>query len=202
MEYNELLKKVEQGLFWLDANARHAIELHETFAFPAYEPSIRALIKGTNKVRCYKICLDAIYFEFVMTLMRMYDSYERDTICLKTLFEYLSDSFVQDFEAKTRRKVENEIQSARKEFKSLNGSHLVGRLRTVRNNMFAHTSPNFSRNQVAKYGHAEKLLKRTLPMLNSLNSAIGGKAEPYDKVKEYWKKYSREFWQTLLSKDS
>jgi hypothetical protein len=200
MQYNELLKKVEQGLFWLDANARHAIELHETFTFPAYDASIRALIKGTNKVRCYKICLDAIYFEFVMTLMRMYDSYERDTICLKTLFEYLSNDFVQDFETKTRRKVESEIQSARKEFKSLNGSHLLGRLRTVRNNMFAHTSPNFNRNQVAKYGHAEKLLERILAMLNSLNSAIGGKAEPYDKIKEYWKKYAREFWQTLLSK--
>ncbi len=200
MNYNELLKKVEQGLFWLDANARHAIELQETFDFPAHDVSIRGLIKGTNKVRCYKICLDAIYFEFVMTLMRMYDSHERNTICFKTLFEYLSDDFVHDFGAKTQKKVESEIQSARKEFKSLNGSHLVGRLRKVRNNMFAHTSPNFSRNQVAKYGHAEKLLERTLPMLNSLNSAIGGKAEPYDKIKEYWKKYAREFWQTLLSK--
>ena len=162
MEYNELLQKVEQGLFWLDANARHALELQETFTFPAYDTSIRALIKETNKLRCYKICLDAIYFEFVMTLMRMYDSYERDTVCFKTLFEYLSDKFVQDFEAKTRRKVNSEIQLAGKEFKSLSGSHLVGRLRTVRNNMFAHTSSNFSRNQVAKYGHAEKLLERTL----------------------------------------
>jgi hypothetical protein len=51
--------------------------------------------------------------------------------------------------------------------------------------MFAHTSPNVDRNQVATYGHAENLLKRILPMLNSLNSAIGGKAEPYDKIKEY-----------------
>jgi hypothetical protein len=200
MNYNELLKKVKQGLFWLDANARHAIELQETFNFPAHDVLIRGLIKGTNKVRCYKICLDAIYFEFVMTLMRMYDSHERNTICFKTLFEYLSDDFVHDFGAKTQKKVESEIQSARKEFKSLNGSHLVGRLTKVRNNMFAHTSPNFSRNQVAKYGHAEKLLERTLPMLNSLNSAIGGKAEPYDKIKEYWKKYAREFWQMLLSK--
>jgi hypothetical protein len=115
----------------------------------------------------------------------MYDSYERDTVCFKTLFEYLSNDFVQDFEAKTRRKVESEIQSARKEFKSLDGSHLLGRLGTVRNNMFAHTSPNVDRNQVATYGHAENLLKRILPMLNSLNSAIGGKAEPYDKIKEY-----------------
>lgn len=201
MNYNELLKKIEQGLFWLDANARHAIELQETFDFPAHDASIWALIKGTRKVRCYKVCLDAIYFEFVMTLMRMYDSYERDTICFKRLFEYLSDDFVKDFQAKTRRKVEAEIQFAGKEFKSLNGSHLVGQLRKVRNNMFAHTSTDFSRSQVAKYGHAEKLLERTLPMLNDLNSSIGGKAEPYDKIRENWKKYAMEFWQNLLSKD-
>jgi len=136
-----------------------------------------------------------------MTLMRMYDSYECNTMCFKTLFDYLSDHFVHDFEAKTRKKVESEIQSARKEFKSLNGSHLVGRLRTVRNNMYAHTSLNFSRNQVAKYGHAEKLLESSLIMLNNLNSAIGGKAEPYEQIKKHWKKYSKEFWETFLSKD-
>jgi len=88
MEYNQLLEKVEQSLAWLDANARHAIECQETFTFPAYDASIRKLIKGTNKVRCYKICLDAIYFDFVMTLMRMHDSYERDTVCFKKLFDY------------------------------------------------------------------------------------------------------------------
>jgi len=201
MQYNQLLKQVKQGLFWLDANARHAIELQETFTFPAYDQSIRSLIKGTNKVRCYKVCLEAIYFEFVMTLMRMYDSYESDTICFKRLFEYLSAEFVHDFEAKTQKKVQSEIQSARKEFKGLDGSHLLSRLRTVRNKMFAHTSPAFNRNQVAKYGQAEELLKRTLAMLNSLNSAIGGKPEPYDKIKEYWKGYSKEFWQMLSSKD-
>jgi len=62
MEYNQLLEKIEQSFFWLTANARHAIELKETFSFPAYDKSIRKLIEGTNKVRCYKVCLDAIYF--------------------------------------------------------------------------------------------------------------------------------------------
>ncbi len=116
MQYNHLLKKVEQGLFWLDANGRHAIELQETFTFPAYDVPIRELIKDTNKVRCYKVCLDAIYFEFVMTLMRMYDNYEHDTVCFQKIFEYLSDDFIQKFETETRRKVKGKIQSALNEF--------------------------------------------------------------------------------------
>jgi hypothetical protein len=188
MQYNQLLKKVEQGLFWLNANARHAIELGE-------------LIKGTNKMRSYKICLDAIYFEFVMTLMRMYDSYERDTVCFNKLFEYLSDDFIHHFETNTQRKVRTKIETALNEFNSLNGSHLVERLKTVRHNMFAHTSTNFNRTQVAEYGHAEKLLERTLPMLNNLNSAIRGKKEPYDKLSKFLKGYAIEFWQTLIKND-
>jgi hypothetical protein len=198
MQYGQLLNKVEGGLFWLNAHADHAIELRETFTFPAYDASLRKLIKGSNKVRCYKICLEAVYFEFVMTLMRMYDSYERDTICFKTLFEYLSDEFIQNFETKTGRQIKNKIQSALNEYKSLNGSHLVSRLRTVRDKMFAHTSTNVNRSQVAKYGHAEKLLERTLPMLNTLSSAIRDKVEPYDKRSKYWKGYATEFWQGLI----
>jgi len=202
IEYSQLFEKVEQSLVWLDANARHAIECQETFTFPAYNAGIRELIKGTKKVRCYKICLDAIYFEFIMTLMRMYDNYKSDnTICFKNLFEYLTDDFIHNFEIKTQTHVKSKIQAARDEFKSLNGSHLVGRLKTVRHNMYAHTSANFKRNQVAEYGYAEKLLERTLPMLNNVNAAVRGKVQPYDKIRKYWKSYAVEFWQTLLNKN-
>lgn len=198
MNYNEILEKVEQGLAWLDANARHAIECQETFAFPAYDTSIRKIIEGTNKVRCYNICLEAVYYDFIMSLMRMYDSYERDTVCFKNLFEYLTDDFVQAFENQSQRKINTAIRLARNVFQSINGSHLIGRLKTVRHNMLAHTSINFNRNQIAKYGDAEKLLERTLPMLNKLNSAIRDKAEPYDNIRNYWKGYAIEFWQTML----
>ena len=113
MTHDQMLEKVVQGLAWLDANARHAIECQETFAFPAYDNTIRKIVKGTNKVRCYKICMDAIYHDFIMSLMRMYDSYERETVCFKNLFDYLTDNFVQTFESKTQRKINTAIQSAR-----------------------------------------------------------------------------------------
>lgn len=198
MGYNQLLKKIEQSLYWLNANAMHAIELKETFSFPAYDRSIRELIEGTNKVRCYKVCLDAIYFEFIMTLMRMYDSYEYDTVCFKKLSEYLTDDFIQQYEKNTQRDVRTKIESALTEIQNLKGSHLVGRLKTVRHNMFAHTSTNFDRNRVAEYGHAEQLLQKTLPILNSLNYAFRDKIEPYDEISTFWKGYAKEFWKDLI----
>lgn len=198
MEYNQLVKKIDQSLYWLNDNAIHAIELKETFSFPAYDRSIRELIKGTKKVLCYKVCLDAIYFEFIMTLMRMYDSYEYDTVCFKKLSEYLTDDFLQQYENNTQRDVGIEIESALKEFQSLKGSHLIGKLKTVRHNMFAHTSTNFNRNQVAEYGDPEKLLEKTLPILNSLNFAFRNKKEPYDEISTLWKGYAKEFWKDLI----
>ncbi|MEI7827950.1 MAG: hypothetical protein WCI87_09200 [Euryarchaeota archaeon] len=202
MEYDEILNKVVLRLAWLNANAKHAIELRETFAFPAYDPSIREIIRGTNNVRCYKVCLDAVYFELIMTLMRMFDNYKSDdTACFEKLFECLSADFVKNIESKTQRRVKNQIQSALKEYLSIKDSHLVASLKTVRHKMFAHTSTNFNKSQIAKYGYAEELLKRTLPMLNDLNSAIHNKVEPFDKISKYWKGYAMEFWQAFLKKD-
>jgi hypothetical protein len=200
MGYDEIIRKIGLRLLWLNANARHAIELKETFTFPAYDPELRKIING-NPVRCYKICLDAIYFEFIMTLMRMYDTYRSDdTVCFAKLFSYLSADLSREIESRTQRSVENDIYSAQKEYTKLKDSHLIARLQTVRNKMFAHTSVHFDKRQVANYGYAEQLLKKTLPMLNNLNSAIFGNDEPFDNISKYWKGYAKEFWQSLVKK--
>jgi len=198
-EYDRRLNKVKLSLAWLNANATHAIELCESFTFPAHDSSLRKTIEVTNNNRCYKAYLEAIYFEFIMTLMRMYDNYKSDdTICFEKIFQYLSADFVHDFENKSQRKVKNKIQSVLIDYKSLNNSHLVARLKTVRDRMFAHTSAAFNRSQVAKYGYAEELLEKTLPMLNNLNSAFHDKVEPFDTIRKYWKGYATTFWKTFL----
>lgn len=203
IEYNQLLDKVMIRLSWLNANAIQAIKLRETFTFPAHDTALRHIIRGTHIVACYKVYLDAVYFEFIMTLMRMYDNYKNDdTACFEKLIECLSVDFVRHFEIKTQRKVKSKIQSAIKEYLSLKDSHLVVRLKTVRHKMFAHTSTNFNSSQLAKYGYAEELLERTLPMLNDLNSAICDKIEPFDKLSEHWQNYSTEFWQIFLNNDA
>ena len=200
MEYDEIIRKVGLRLLWLNANARHAIELKETFTFPAHDIELRKIING-NPVRCYKTCLDAIYFEFIMTLMRMYDTYKSDdTVCFDKLFCYLSEDLSREIENKTQRNVEKDIYAAQKEYTKLKDSHQMARLKTVRNKMFAHTSLHFDKRQVANYGYAEQLLEKTLPMLNNLNSAILGNIEPFDSISKYWKGYAKEFWQSFVKK--
>jgi len=129
----------------------------------------------------------------------MYDTYKSDdTVCFDKLFYYLSAEFIQEIENKTQRRIKSKIHSAQKEYTNLKDSHLIARLKTVRNKMFAHTSANFDKRQVARYGYAEQLLEKTLPMLNNLNSAILGNVEPFDSISKYWKGYAKEFWKILL----
>jgi hypothetical protein len=100
MTLEKSIKKIEQCLFGLNPNAKHAIALKETFTFPAYNDELRESINGTNDVRVYKICLESLYFEFIMTLMRMYDSYEKETACFKNLFNELNDKFIESYKKK------------------------------------------------------------------------------------------------------
>ena len=45
MTFEKSLKKIDQCLFWLNPNAKHAIELKETFTYPAYNYELSNSIK-------------------------------------------------------------------------------------------------------------------------------------------------------------
>lgn len=200
MTFEKSLEKIDQCLFWLNPNARHAIELKETFTYPAYNVELRNSIKGPGDVRVYKICLESLYFEFVMILMRMYDNSEEETACLKNLFNEINDHFIESFQKHKSTDIKEELNSAIDEFKEINGSHLVSRLKTVRHKHFAHAAIKFNSNQFADYGHAEELLNKTLPLLNRLNKIFRNNLEPFEQITKYWKGYSSEFWMKFKSK--
>jgi hypothetical protein len=202
MSYNEQLRRIENLLYWLDANAKHAIELDESFKYPAHNARVREYIKGTGNARFYGICLRSIYFELVMTLMRIHDSYERDTACFSSLLKLITRDFVSKFKDKTNRNILININRVNINYKLLSGSHVMGKLKTVRHNMYAHTGTKFNREQVAAYGDAERLLEKTLLMLNDINIAIYGKPEPYDRISRIWAKYSREFWDNYINRQA
>lgn len=197
--YEKSLKKINQCLFWLNPNAKHAIELKETFSYPAYNDELRNSLKGTNAVLVYKVCLESIYFEFIMTLMRMYDSYEKETACFKNLFNEINENFIESYEKDKNIKIKGELKSIVHYFNNLKGSHLVSRLTTVRNKLFAHTATNFNSNQFAEYGHAEELLEKTLPLLNRLNKLFSNRIEPFESIIDHWKGFSSEFWKKFVN---
>ena len=70
---------------------------------------------------------------------------------MENIFKYLNeDDFIDAFEKKTQRKVKHNIIEAGKKYIKLKGSHLVARLTTVRNKLYAHTATKFNRNQASK----------------------------------------------------
>lgn len=200
MNFDQSIKKINQCLFWLDLNIRNAIELKEMFTFAAYDNSLHTSIQGTNVVRGFNVTLKALYFEFVMTLMRIFDTYERDTASLKNVFTYLNeDDFIKTFEKKTQREIAQIITKAEQQYNAVKGSHFVARLNTVRNKLYAHTATEFNKNELADYNHAEELLNKTIPILQDLHLAIDDKGKSYDKFSDYWKDYAVDFWRNLLT---
>lgn len=66
----------------------------------------------------------------------------------------------------------SEIFFLLKDFKKLKGSHLLARLRSIRNQLFAHTTIEQKWDNPAQYGDAEKLLEKTIQFVSRLNSAV------------------------------
>jgi len=135
-----------------------------------------------------------------MTLMRMYDNYERETACFKNLFNEIDDKFIESFEKHKNTDIKEELNSVIHEFTKLNGSHLVSRLTIARHKIFAHTATNFNSNQFADYRHAEELLEKTLPLLNRLNKIFRNRLEPFEQITKRWKDFSSEFWIKFINK--
>jgi hypothetical protein len=156
---------------------------------------LRDSIKGTNKLRCYNVYIKSVYYELVMTLTRMYDQRnEPGDVCFKRLFELLSDDFIKELETQTTKQIKAKIKSAFNDYKYLNGSHYLSRLRIIRHKRFAHTSFNFDKRQLPKYGDAERLLHKTLLMLNKIDTAVRDNTIDYEEYGLFWNSYAVEFW--------
>lgn len=91
-----------------------------------------------------------------------------------------------------------EIVSLLAEFKALTGDHRVGRLRRVRNELFAHTALERNRNNPAKYGDAEDLLDLTAKFVARLNAAIRSLHFDYAEHGTTCTEQADNFWQVIL----
>jgi hypothetical protein len=62
--------------------------------------------------------------------------------------------------------------------------------------------PNLSvapnKNQIAEYGDAEKLLEKSLAILDNLNSLILDKTAHSSDAHEFWRKSAEKFWEPFL----
>ena len=87
------------------------------------------------------------------------------------------------------------------EFAQLKGNHYLGRLRSIRHELFAHTAIERNQNNAARYGDAEKILEKTVRFVSRLNSAVRSRHWDYQSHIDTWQEYAGYFWQKVLAKE-
>jgi hypothetical protein len=84
------------------------------------------------------------------------------------------------------------------EFQDLKGSHLLGRLRSVRNEFFAHTAIDRNQNNSSRYGDAEELLDTTAAYTRRLNAAVRRLHCDYSEHEKMWTEHADAFWRKTI----
>ena len=128
MPHSKDLEKATKILEIIDINLRHALKLKEYFSRAAYQDDVRAHFDNSKAAPGYSQVLDSIYFELIMTIVRMYDDLSDDkhgknTASLPRLVQILSQADVlADLQARSiegqtpRGKLEKQLQRQDKDF--------------------------------------------------------------------------------------
>jgi len=239
MTPGEKVDKAVKILELIDGNVRHALKLQAYFCRAAYNDDVRARFEQSKAASGYNQIVDSLYFELIMTLVRLYDDLpdsknSENTASLPELMELLSQTgVVAELQTRSeRRKTPNgqlekelqtqdrgfleklnrdatlsaqtetsEIFSLLREFDKLKGSHLLAGLRSIRNELFAHTAIERNRNNPARYGNAESLLDKTLQFVSRFNSAVINLHCSYQDYIQTWQEHADFFWQYTIGKE-
>lgn len=239
MTPTEKVDKAIKILELIDGNVRHALRLQAYFCFGAYNNDIKERFDQSKAAPGYNQILDCLYFELIMTLVRLYDDlpdakHSENTASLPELMGLLSQTEVvaelqtrseqrktpngqlekelqtkdSDFLKKLKRDATlsaqadtSELFSLLGEFDKLKGSHLLARLRSIRNELFAHTAIERNQNNPARYGDAEALLERTVQFVSRLNSAIRSLHCTYQVHIQTWQEHADFFWRSIRGKE-
>ncbi len=231
----EKADKAVEILKLVDGNVRHAFKLQSYFCCAAYNDEVKKRFDQNEAAPGYNQILDSLYFELIMTLVRLFDNIhekksDQNTASIPKLMSLLSETEVvamlqlrsvqrkvltgdlklelKSFDLDFLKRLDAEaIQSAYNEtsqifglfqnYEKLKGSHLLGRLRTVRNELFAHTAIERNRNNPARYGDAEKFLEKTAIFVASLNSSVKSLHNDYKDEIEKWQEHAKYFWKAL-----
>jgi hypothetical protein len=95
---------------------------------------------------------------------------------------------------KSAAKDAEEIRTLVTEFEVLQGNHLLGRLETIRDELFAHKAIVRNFNNPAKYGDAEELLVKTCSFVTRLNKAVIRLVSTYEHTQATWQEHAESFW--------
>ena len=234
----EKTDKVVNILELVDGNVRHAFKLRSYFCRAAYKDDVKNRFDQSKTASGYNQIVDSLYFELIMTLVRLFDNLQEEksahnTASIPELMSLLSETEVVAQLRSEQRKTPtgdlemdlkssnldflknlktDAIQAACKEksqifsllqnYEKLKGSHFLSRLRTVRNELFAHTAIERNRNNPARYGDAEELLEKTAQFVASLNSSVRSLHDDYQGEIKTWQEHAKYFWENIVGEST
>jgi len=224
----------------VDGNVRHALKIRAYFCRAAYQDDVKDYFNQTKGAPGYNQIVDSLYFELIMTLVRLFDELPEqkhaDNIAsLPELISLLRQNDVlaalqeRSLQAKTptgelekdlksrdpdflskllfdaisnSQKETTEVFALLAEFQKLKGSHLLARLRLVRNELFAHTALERNLNNPARYGDAEALLEQTAIFTCRLNASVRRLHCDYTNHETTWTEHADAFWQMVVKSNA
>jgi len=236
----EKADKVVKILELVDGNVRHAFKLRSYFCRAAYNDDVKKRFDQSKAASGYNQIVDSLYFELIMTLVRLFDNLQEEksahnTASIPELMSLLSETEVVaqlqlrseqrktptgdlemdlkssdlDFLKKLKAdaiqvacKETSQIFSLLQNYEKLKGSHLLSRLRTVRNELFAHTAIERNRNNPTRYGDAEELLEKTAQFVASLNSSVKSLHDDYQGEINTWQEHAKYFWENIVGENT
>ena len=240
MTSSEKANKVVKILELVDGNVRHTFKLRSYFCRAAYKDDVKKRFNQSKAASGYNQIVDSLYFELIMTLVRLFDNLQEErnahnTASIPELMSLLSETEVvaelqlrseqrktptgdleldlksSDLDFLKKLKVDavqaacketSQISSSFQNYEKLKGSHLLSRLRTVRNELFAHTAIERNRNNPARYGDAEELLEKTAKFVACLNSSVRSLHDDYQGEIETWKDHAKYFWENIVGESA
>jgi len=223
-KFKNRIDNIVKRITHLDAEIRHAIRLkclHELSV--TSEPLMQ---KFDDILAChgFNISRDAIIFELVMTLMRIWDRGKK-TYSIPYCFDVVSDqNFIEIFvKSETEKcseellershifrhrevlRTENRIRENIDEFLQLKpqviSDDIVVRLKEVRDNYYAHALKEITdtdEQTTVKFSEVYEILSETQKLVFLLNLGIIGTDIRYEQIEEDSDRIAKEYWLAVI----
>jgi len=153
-------------------------------------------MRNTTEGVAFDVIRTGVHMAGVLALTRMYDKDEK-TSSIEGVMKILRDERVQEAlkrqSSLRREKLDDWIAQAEKIVNAKATGGYLKALRALRDKHIAHRE-NDPKPHGAKYGHAPRLLSRTMRVVELLDLAVSGMSSEYKAQRRYFGKAADHFW--------
>lgn len=151
---------------------------------------------NTYEAHGFNLIRDSLTYTLVLTIMRLYDSLDREDTCsLKYLFERILDS-----DKKIEDAVENSVcfKQAKREYKEIKASHLIARTKAMRHHFIAHKALSTGKEKFPQYQDLYDIVDNTTSLINNLSIGVCGCSLGLEDLDKHWQCYALKLCESMI----